>query len=93
MNKKLTSLVACLSIGLSSCAHAMGRSRCEVPELPARPQSETCIANGSGGAGCFDPRSIPSEYSRPSINGYICFNKQDYQNDSEWLKFILRSCR
>lgn len=94
MKNEVLSLVAYLSILINGCAHAMGKAPdCQAPELPARPQYEICISNGSGGGGCYDPRRVPSEYNRPSLNNYVCYNAISNQMNEEWIKFIIDSCK
>lgn len=79
----------------SGCAHAMGRAntQCQNIEIPPKPEYEICIANANGGGGCFDARRNPSEYSRTSINNYVCLTPNEYQTKEEWVKFIIDSCK
>lgn len=93
MKNVLTLLSCFLNIGLvSSCAFAMGKVRCEAPDLPVRPQFGICIANGSGGAGCYDPRRVPSQYNRESILNFVCTDSFSNQMNEEWIEQVLKSC-
>ena len=93
MKNVLHLLVGFLSTGLASCAFGMGRVRCEAPDLPARPQQLVCIANGSGGGGCFDPRQNPPEFHRDSILNFVCADPKENQAQEEWIEQVINSCK
>lgn len=93
MKKEQFWLVVFLSITLTSgCAFGMGQRRCDNIEIPVRPAVEICIANSSGGAGCFDPIT-GKEYPKPSILNYVCFDPKLYMQNEEWIKNVLDACR
>jgi hypothetical protein len=79
-----------LSIGLSSCAHAMGQRACSpLPPPPARPPMELCISNEVGIGQCVDSRQNPPNQAKPMTN-YICTNADDYTAQEEWVKELLK---
>jgi len=83
----LTALVSgCASFG-------MGKACPSSPDLPPRPDRRICIANGSGGGGCFDPRENPSEFPIDSILNNVCLNPDDNKSQEEWIKFVIDSCK
>lgn len=94
MTKKELNLLVCfLSIGLANCAHAVGRNRCSGQDIPVIPQQTICIANASGGGGCYDPRQNPSEFNRDSINNFVCYDPIENNVQEEWVKQIIDSCK
>jgi len=94
MKNVLVWLALCLMLALisSGCALGMGQRMCKSAPVPERPLVELCISNGSGGAGCFDPRT-GKEIVRPSIPNYVCASSAEYQAQEEWVNTVLRSCR
>ena len=62
-------------------------------DLPSRPDTELCIADGHGAASCFDPRANPHVYTRLVISGDVLTNIVDQTADDKWLKFVLDTCR
>ena len=93
MKKEWLLLVSCMSMALNSCAFAMGRNRCDAPDIPIRPGHEVCIPNGDGSASCYDPRSSPSKYTRIIRVDDIVTNIKDYNSQEEWVFSVLRACR
>lgn len=87
-------LVNFLSIaGLNGCASGLGSgSVCEGRVIYPRPEQEICLANGVGGAGCFDSRKDPPEYKKPAIKNYVCTNAEDSRNQEEWIHYVLKAC-
>ena len=78
---------------LNACAFGMARNRCDSPaQLPIRPVAELCISNSNGSGGCFDPRRIPSSYTRPIVD-YVCTNANDYTAQEEWIKQVMVMCK
>lgn len=93
MKTALIYLSFCLSIALNSCALGMGQRRaCDAPVMPARPEQEICIANGGGGAGCFDERKNPQQYTKPSIINYVCSSASETEAQEEWIKAVVGAC-
>lgn len=83
--------VFALSSLLVSCStFAMGKKcPCEDIIVPNRPDQELCIANGVGGAGCFDARIPESKYNRDSITNYVCTNPVDAAGQEMWIQDVL----
>jgi hypothetical protein len=71
----------------------MAPRRCDAPVIPARPDSELCIAAGNGQARCFDPRRGQDEYLRPIEHDDVITNIIDHNSQDIWMAEVLRACR
>jgi hypothetical protein len=72
----------------------MGRSRsCGGADIPIRPDSEVCLANGDGTLSCYDPRANPPKYGRAIGLEDVVVNIRDKTETDKWLKSVLDACR